>query len=141
VDVLSVFFFKNVANILFLCKFRFYHPHAFFYLKAFITKALFTVEVNFFYVQLCLTPQEIREYKVRDESYRAGRMVVYSELNLYVGLVGAAVVLLPFFFISFMFKIGKFATPFSNCTNFSFIFLFSHTGSCLFKFHNECTLL
>ena len=29
-----------------------------------------------------------------------------SELNLYVGLVGAAVVLLPFFFISFMFKIG-----------------------------------
>ena len=36
-------------------------------------------------------------------------MVVYSELNLYVGLVGAAVVLLPFFFISFMFKIGKFA--------------------------------
>lgn len=33
----------------------------------------------------------------------------YLELNLYVGLVGAAVVLLPFFFISFMFKIGNLA--------------------------------
>lgn len=31
----------------------------------------------------------------------------YLELNLYVGLVGAGVVLLPFFFISFMFKIGN----------------------------------
>ena len=29
----------------------------------------------------------------------------YLELNLYVGLVGAGVVLLPFFFISFMFKV------------------------------------
>jgi len=33
----------------------------------------------------------------------------YLELNLYVGLVGAGVVLLPFFFISFMFKIGNLA--------------------------------
>ena len=31
----------------------------------------------------------------------------YLELNLYVGLVGAGVVLLPFFFISFMFKVDK----------------------------------
>ena len=31
----------------------------------------------------------------------------YLELNLYVGLVGAGVVLLPFFFISFMFKVGE----------------------------------
>ena len=31
----------------------------------------------------------------------------YLELNLYVGLVGAGVVLLPFFFISFMFKVEK----------------------------------
>ena len=30
----------------------------------------------------------------------------YLELNLYVGLVGAGVVLLPFFFISFMFKVN-----------------------------------
>ena len=33
----------------------------------------------------------------------------YLELNLYVGLVGAGVVLLPFYFISFMFKIGNLA--------------------------------
>ena len=33
----------------------------------------------------------------------------YLELNLYVGLVGAGVVLVPFYFISFMFKIGNFA--------------------------------
>ena len=31
------------------------------------------------------------------------------ELNLYVGLVGAGVVLVPFYFISFMFKIGNLA--------------------------------
>ncbi len=31
-------FWKNVANILFLCKFWFYHPHAFLYLKAFKQK-------------------------------------------------------------------------------------------------------
>ena len=31
------------------------------------------------------------------------------ELNLFVGLVGAGVVLLPFYFISFMFKIGNLA--------------------------------
>ncbi len=52
---------------------------------------------------------------------------VYSELNLYVGLVGAAVVLLPFFFISFMFKIGKFTTSRYQIStvfihNFPFIF-------------------
>ena len=33
----------------------------------------------------------------------------YLELNLFVGLVGAGVVLLPFYFISFMFKIGNLA--------------------------------
>lgn len=33
----------------------------------------------------------------------------YLELNIYVGLVGAGVVLLPFYFISFMFKIGNLA--------------------------------
>ena len=33
----------------------------------------------------------------------------YLELNLYVGLVGAGVVLVPFYFISFMFKIGNLA--------------------------------
>ena len=33
----------------------------------------------------------------------------YLELNVFVGLVGAGVVLLPFYFISFMFKIGNLA--------------------------------
>ena len=33
----------------------------------------------------------------------------YLELNLFVGLVGAGVVLLPFYFISFMFTIGNLA--------------------------------
>lgn len=33
----------------------------------------------------------------------------YLELNIYVGLVGAGVVLLPFFIISFLFKIGNLA--------------------------------
>lgn len=33
----------------------------------------------------------------------------YLELNIFVGLVGAGVVLLPFFVISFMFKIGNLA--------------------------------
>ena len=33
----------------------------------------------------------------------------YLELNLFVGLVGAGVVLVPFYFISFMFKIGNLA--------------------------------
>lgn len=33
----------------------------------------------------------------------------YLELNIFVGLVGAGVVLLPFYLISFLFKIGNLA--------------------------------
>ena len=35
-------------------------------------------------------------------------MMWCAELNLYVGLVGAGIVLLPFFFISFLFKVNIF---------------------------------
>jgi hypothetical protein len=38
-----------------------------------------------------------------------GTVLVFEWFDLFVGLVGAGVVLLPFYFISFMFKIGNLA--------------------------------
>ena len=48
----------------------------------------------------------------------------YLELNLFVGLVGAGVVLLPFYFISFMFKIG-------NLANDGYKLGFQLSGKCI----------